>query len=40
MNIVHIDELELIPVGDRGLQWRPDPHALRDPRLRDERVHG
>jgi hypothetical protein len=23
MNIVHIDELELIPVGDRGLQWRP-----------------
>ena len=23
MNIAHIDELELIPVGDRGLQWRP-----------------
>src|SRR6266511_205677 len=23
MNIVHIDELETIPVGDRGLQWRP-----------------
>lgn len=23
MNIVHIDDLELIPVGDRGLQWRP-----------------
>lgn len=23
MNIVHIDELELVPVGDRGLQWRP-----------------
>lgn len=23
MNIVHVDELELIPVGDRGLQWRP-----------------
>jgi hypothetical protein len=23
VNIVHIDELELIPVGDRGLQWRP-----------------
>ena len=23
MNIVHIDELELIPVGERGLQWRP-----------------
>ncbi len=23
MNIVHIDELELIPVCDRGLQWRP-----------------
>jgi hypothetical protein len=23
MNIVHIDELELLPVGDRGLQWRP-----------------
>jgi hypothetical protein len=23
MNIVHIDELELIPVGDHGLQWRP-----------------
>jgi hypothetical protein len=23
MNIVHIDELELIPVGDQGLQWRP-----------------
>lgn len=23
MNIVHVDDLELIPVGDRGLQWRP-----------------
>jgi len=23
MNIVHIDELEKIPVGDRGLEWRP-----------------
>ena len=23
MKIVHIDELEVIPVGDRGLQWRP-----------------
>jgi mannose-6-phosphate isomerase-like protein (cupin superfamily) len=23
MNIVHIDELESIPVGDRGLRWRP-----------------
>jgi hypothetical protein len=23
MNIAHIDELERIPVGDRGLQWRP-----------------
>lgn len=23
MNIVHIDELERIPVGDRGLEWRP-----------------
>ena len=23
MNIIHIDELEMIPVGDRGLQWRP-----------------
>jgi hypothetical protein len=23
VNIVHIDELELIPVGHRGLQWRP-----------------
>jgi hypothetical protein len=23
VNIVHIDDLELIPVGDRGLQWRP-----------------
>jgi mannose-6-phosphate isomerase-like protein (cupin superfamily) len=23
MNIIHIDELELIPVGERGLQWRP-----------------
>jgi hypothetical protein len=23
VNISHIDELELIPVGDRGLQWRP-----------------
>ena len=23
MNIVHIDDLESIPVGDRGLQWRP-----------------
>jgi AraC-like ligand binding domain len=23
MNIVHIDELESIPVGDRGLMWRP-----------------
>lgn len=23
MNIAHIDELELIPVGERGLQWRP-----------------
>lgn len=23
MNIAHIDELETIPVGDRGLQWRP-----------------
>ncbi len=23
MNIVHIDDLEKIPVGDRGLQWRP-----------------
>jgi hypothetical protein len=23
MKIVHVDELELIPVGDRGLQWRP-----------------
>lgn len=23
MNIVHIDELETIPVGERGLQWRP-----------------
>jgi quercetin dioxygenase-like cupin family protein len=23
VNIAHIDELELIPVGDRGLQWRP-----------------
>jgi mannose-6-phosphate isomerase-like protein (cupin superfamily) len=23
MNIVHVDELEQIPVGDRGLQWRP-----------------
>jgi quercetin dioxygenase-like cupin family protein len=23
VNIVHIDELESIPVGDRGLHWRP-----------------
>jgi hypothetical protein len=23
VNVAHIDELELIPVGDRGLQWRP-----------------
>lgn len=23
MNIVHIDELESIPVGERGLKWRP-----------------
>ena len=23
MNIVHIDDLESIPVGDRGLKWRP-----------------
>jgi mannose-6-phosphate isomerase-like protein (cupin superfamily) len=23
MKTAHIDELELIPVGDRGLQWRP-----------------
>lgn len=23
MNIVHIDDLESIPVGDHGLQWRP-----------------
>lgn len=23
MNLVHIDDLELIPVGERGLQWRP-----------------
>ena len=23
MNVVHIDELESIPVGDRGLKWRP-----------------
>ena len=23
MKMVHIDELELIPVGERGLQWRP-----------------
>jgi hypothetical protein len=23
VNIVHIDDLELIPVGERGLQWRP-----------------
>lgn len=23
MNIVHIDDLESIPVGDRGLEWRP-----------------
>jgi len=23
MNILHIDELESIPVGDRGLRWRP-----------------
>jgi mannose-6-phosphate isomerase-like protein (cupin superfamily) len=23
MNIVHIDELESIPVGERGLHWRP-----------------
>jgi mannose-6-phosphate isomerase-like protein (cupin superfamily) len=22
-NVVHLDELESIPVGDRGLQWRP-----------------
>jgi hypothetical protein len=22
-NVVHIDELERIPVGERGLQWRP-----------------
>lgn len=22
-NIVHLDELESIPVGERGLQWRP-----------------
>jgi quercetin dioxygenase-like cupin family protein len=23
VNLVHVDELELIPVGDHGLQWRP-----------------
>jgi len=23
MNILHIDELETIPAGDRGLKWRP-----------------
>jgi mannose-6-phosphate isomerase-like protein (cupin superfamily) len=23
VNILHIDELETIPVGERGLQWRP-----------------
>jgi mannose-6-phosphate isomerase-like protein (cupin superfamily) len=23
MNLVHIDDLESIPVGDRGLKWRP-----------------
>jgi quercetin dioxygenase-like cupin family protein len=23
MNVVHIDELETIPVGEHGLQWRP-----------------